>query len=237
MGFLSDLLFGKEAGVAPGAQEATQRAMDYRTGDVGVGTGADIGQARQAFGLGGAGGAGMGYLQNMMGADPFSSQAFQDTQQAMMGVMDERLTGLGSQLAGKGLLRGSGAERVAGDVIKGTMTQLGTMGLQAGMQSEGMRMQAAQFLPQMQMDQGRAFMGLGQLQAGMNQSNISNRLAQLGLGLQAGGLAQDLRTSGQQRGGGLWNMATDVLGGIAPFMKQGEDTEESAGFFEKLFGG
>lgn len=222
MGFLSDLLFGKETGTAPGSREAMQRAMEYEPGTVGSGyTTRMMGQAEQMF----QPGAGMGYLEGMLEQDPFSSQAFQQTQEAMMGIMGERLTGLGSQLAGQGLLRGSGAERMAGDVVTGTMTNLGTQALQAGLQSEGMRMQAAQFLPQMRMGMGQGMMGLGQMQTGIRQSDIQNRLASLGLGMQAGLGAQQLRTSGQERGGGLWNMGMDVLGlatgaGWQPFGKE-----------------
>ena len=152
----------------------------------------------------------MAYLQNAMTADPFSSQAWQQTQGAMTEALGQNLQGLASQLGAAGMLRGSGAQRYAENVTSNTFNQLAQQALGAGMQSEQMRLSAAQALPQLSMQLGQAQMGLASSYAGLNQQDIGNRMAALGLNMQAATGAEELRRSGKERSGGLLDFAAGL---------------------------
>ena len=198
MGFFTDLLFGKKTGVDPAVQSYMSEIMGYRPSSVMT---PDVMKWMQ-------GGPGMSYLEESLSADPFSSKAWEQTKGAMMNVLGENLQGLSSQLGASGMLRGSGAERYGARVTSDVMNQLGTQALGAGLQSEGMRQQAAMFLPQMNL-------AFGQGIAGLYQQDISNMLNTYGLGMQAAMGQEGMRRTGQERSGGLLGFATDLFGTFA----------------------
>ena len=117
MGFLADLLFGKEKKpeyLGPGELESTygqlasmqmpgtgQLQMDIRNylGQLGGGT---LTSAARDY---------MGQVLGGAGVNPYESQAFEQLRQATLGQTRENLGALSGALGASGLLRGSGAER------------------------------------------------------------------------------------------------------------------------------
>lgn len=198
MGFFQDLLFGRQQQAqymgGPELQQAYGRAaayrpMDYRhlMGQVGGGTLASASRDYMTSVMGGA------------GINPYESEAWKQHEAATMGQTREQLGGLASMLGGSGMLRGSGSERLAGDVIGQAQRGLAQQAFGAQQAGLGRQMQVGMFAPQMELQQ-QQFMG------GLQQQDIQNQLAQMGLAGQLGGAISGAYGV-PERGGGLMNLA------------------------------
>lgn len=201
-----DLLFGRkqmpEYMGGPELQEAYGRAAAYRPMDY-----------RHLMGQVGGGGlatASRDYMTSVMGGagvNPYESEAWKQYEGATMAQTKEQLGGLASMLGGSGMLRGSGSERLAGDVIGQAQRQMGQQAFGAQQAGLGRQMQIGMFAPQMELQQQ-------QFRGSLQQQNIQNQMAQMGLQGQLGGAITGAYGV-PERGGGLANLAGAAIGGIA----------------------
>ena len=151
----------------------------------------------------------MGSVMGGAGVNPYESQAFQDYRGATMGQTRENLQGLSSTLGGSGLLRGSGSERLAGDVIGQGQRQLGEQSFAAQQAGLGRQAQIGMYAPQMAMQQyGANLQGLGAI-GQLGQQDISNMFQKYGLQMGADQMINQMYGV-PERGGG----ALDIIGGL-----------------------
>jgi len=216
MGWFGDLLFGKQQGPqylgGPELGESYKKMAGIEAPDY-SGYQTDIRNFMGQLGGEGLTSAVKDYMtRSMEGQNVYESDAFKKFEEATLAGTRERLGGLASQLGGSGLLRGSGSERMAGDVIGQAQQQLGQQAFtaqQAGLQRQyGM----AQYIPQLQLQGTQMGAGLeqmgfaGQLQQAMSQSQIAQAINEAyGYKKKSGGLLG--------AAGSLLGLSTGTIGG------------------------
>ena len=202
MGVLQDFLYGKEQEASfqgfQGQKDVFNQAQQMQTPDYSSLIGS-VGQGSLASGS-------REYLNSLMGGagtNPYETQAFGDFRTATLNQTRQNLGSLSSTLGGSGLLRGSGAERLAGDVVGQSMNQLGAQGFQAQQAGLQRAYGAALQAPGIELAQQG-------LQGGLMGQGFQNQLQMTGLqGQLAQGISQQYAVP--ERGGGF----LDVLGGAA----------------------
>ena len=182
---------------------------------------------------------GLSYLANMIqepGKNVYESNAwnnFQNTTTNRFGdIMAKQLGQLASQAASKGMLRGSSSEKMvqnAGQDLLGQLqATLGQQGFQAEQAGLNRAMNAAQFLPQMELNKNQsginAYMGLGNALAGLQEQGYQNELNKYNL---QGNLAQGINQmyGYPQKTPGLLDLiskgASNVTGSASTMLQNG----------------